>query len=774
MLSSCDGVSSGEVMSGLERLQYREYKLCVDVSFWYEVEKKKLHEWRLTEPVVPITCFQSLCRLSAVDTVSLVALRGESLSHGTGDIVRTAEKAPVNSEPQSAGVDAGEGRAAQLQLSSAFLRGTMQNFNAIDHLYRLSRYEVLWKVIREELLLPFYALYERENCGAESGSIDKLPKVQEEANISPVALFTYADLKCHRFDYAVAFPVLDLGSPVYIKSCLKGGYRAAGSDSGLARLLTESAVDRVHAHLFERLRKYPYGGPNPFLVAYTDVFSGDQNADLDGSGMMFLPFTPGGIGVAVKRPVLVVMADTSSADTSPGWAARNVIGILRLLQPSISSFALYCVRQNNAAESVFFDCVCDPLSYSLKEAVEGESPARAVGWVECKKDKGRTRLHSVDLGAVMSPEKLAESSSRLNLDLMKWRMLPQLSLNQLAECKALLLGSGTLGCNVARQLLMWGVKNITLVDRGNVSFSNPVRQSLFELSDVINPRVEERNKAIAGAKALKRVLPTVNACGVPLTIHMPGHRIDKGLEDMARTEIEKLDELIRAHDVVFLLTDSREARWLPTVMATAHRKPVLNVALAFDTYVVMRHGLDLASGVEECGDSARLGCYFCSDVVAPQDSMTARTLDQQCTVTRPGLSAIASATAVELLAQLYNHPLGFACPPYVEDNRPRTQESDGDCDSLRSRAVCPLGRIPQQIRGNIAHHQVYTLHGYRYELCTACSDAIVHQYKENGSRFVVRCVNEPMYIEEVSGVKAFKESCIIDDCDGWDDDAAAE
>lgn len=35
----------------------------------------------------------------------------------------------------------------------------------------------------------------------------------------------------------------------------------------------------------------------------------------------------------------------------------------------------------------------------------------------------------------------------------------------------------------------------------------------------------------------------------------------------------------------------------------------MNVALGFDTYVVMRHGVK----------ENKLGCYFCNDVVAPRD-----------------------------------------------------------------------------------------------------------------------------------------------------------
>jgi ubiquitin-like modifier-activating enzyme ATG7 len=84
----------------------------------------------------------------------------------------------------------------------------------------------------------------------------------------------------------------------------------------------------------------------------------------------------------------------------------------------------------------------------------------------------------------------------------------------------------------------------------------------------------------------------------------------------------------------------------------------------------MRHGTRASSSSK----NPRLGCYYCNDIVAPADvsrslcilisrlnlaqSLTDRTLDQMCTVTRPGLASIAASTAVELLVSMIQHPDG--------------------------------------------------------------------------------------------------------------------
>lgn len=53
---------------------------------------------------------------------------------------------------------------------------------------------------------------------------------------------------------------------------------------------------------------------------------------------------------------------------------------------------------------------------------------------------------------------------------------------------------------------------------------------------------------------------------------MPGHPIPPQSVDQTKADVAKLEKLIDEHDVVFLLMDSRESRWLPTVVGAAKGK----------------------------------------------------------------------------------------------------------------------------------------------------------------------------------------------------------
>lgn len=120
-------------------------------------------------------------------------------------------------------------------------------------------------------------------------------------------------------------------------------------------------------------------------------------------------------------------------------------------------------------------------------------------------------------------------------------------------------------------------------------------------------------------------------------------------------------------------------------------------------------------------------------------SVKDQTLDQQCTVTRPGIAAIASALLVELFVSLLQHPLGPAAP--APASRGEDQGSH------------PLGLVPHQIRGFLSTFENVCIVGRNYDCCSACSSRVVNEYKDKGWDFVRKALNEAGYVEELSGLK---------------------
>jgi ubiquitin-like modifier-activating enzyme ATG7 len=340
-------------------------------------------------------------------------------------------------------------------------------------------------------------------------------------------------------------------------------------------------------------------------------------------------------------------------------------------------------------------------------------------------------VNSVDLKSMFNPETIAENAVDLNINLMKWRMCPYLNTDIIRQHKYLLIGAGTLGCHVSRALLGWGARHITFIDNGKVSYSNPVRQSLYTFEDSKN--VGNNSKAILAAEKLKKIFPMVDAKGFNITIPLPGRTlIDEKAKEEYFKNLEILENQIKECDIMFLLTDSRESRWYPTVIAKAYNKLVITAAIGFDSYLVMRHG----------NNENKLGCYFCTDISTPGDTSGNRTLDQQCTISRPGVSMICSGLATELAMSCGNSALN---------------KSDKEED------------IPHQLRGNLINYEMQHFN-FKYNTnCVACSDNIVKTYKEDRLNFAIGVMNDPYYIEKTCGIHELTQKIKIENDNDKDD-----
>ncbi|EXJ93022.1 autophagy-like protein 7 [Capronia epimyces CBS 606.96] len=579
---------------------------------------------------------------------------------------------------------------------------------------------------------------------------------------------SFADLKKYKFYYWYAFPALAMDPPwaPVGQTSSQAGLPYKKLNSIESTTLVDSVMTwkygvdpRQHGFfLAKKLRATPQTNPMDEEFGPTSP----QSPLTPTAGLSFhwqvaglASYENGFFNGADPEDRYVCFADPSNYSepgaVAPGWMLRNLLVLVRQ-RWKLSRVQILCYRETqmrrDAARSVIFDMQV-PLPSQQQDQPEGEQEEqgsttkmpKVVGWERNGANKLAGRM--ANLTEYMDPKKLADTSVDLNLKLMKWRISPNLDLDRIKETRCLLLGAGTLGSYVSRNLLGWGVRNITFVDNGSVSFSNPVRQPLFTFDDCLEGG---KKKAVAAAEALRQIYPGVEAQGHVLSVPMAGHPVT----DVQRTkaEYDQLKQLINDHDVIFLLMDSRESRWLPTVMGKSAGKIVMNAALGFDTYVVMRHGVKLHQKDDDSNPNSQarheLGCYFCNDVVAPADSMKDLTLDQQCTVTRPGIAAIASALLVELLVSVLQHPAGPRAPAASSPSADR-----GDH---------PLGLVPHQIRGFLSNFTTLNIAGQAYDCCSACSEKVLAAYESDGWEFVQKALNDKDYVEELSGLKEVQRS----------------
>ncbi|XP_077252200.1 thiF family protein [Tasmannia lanceolata] len=689
-------------------LQFATFQSAVDEGFWRRLSALKLDKLQLDQSPISITGFYAPCSHAQV----------------SNHLTLLAESLPTDPVEQSSSLEVSHGNRNRCPVPGILYNtNTLESFHALD---KQSLLKMEAKKIWEDI------------CSGKAEN--------ESAVLSRFLVISFADLKKWSFRYWFAFPALVLDPPAMLLDM-----RPASQWFSLEEGESISAA-------CNEWRKSSITADVPFFLI---SISSNSIATVR-------PLRDWEICRGDGQKLLFGFYDPCHLPSNPGWPLRNFLALI-CSRWKMKKVHFLCYREKHGVADLGLSLVGEALISVPEGLKDPECVPKAVGW---ELHRGKLSSRCISLAESMDPTRLAISAADLNLKLMRWRTLPSLNLNILSTVKCLLLGAGTLGCQVARMLMAWGVRKITLLDSGRVAMSNPLRQSLYTFDDCLNGG---DLKSIAAVRSLKRIFPAVEAEGVALMIPMPGHPVTiqetaKVLEDCVQ-----LQNLITSHDVIFLLTDTRESRWLPTLLCSNFNKIVITAALGFDSYLVMRHGagpigstanvkaedtliagLDNISMVDVDG-GRRLGCYFCNDVVAPIDSTSNRTLDQQCTVTRPGLAPIASALAVELLVGILHHPEGI-------------HASGETADSTAGSSEQPLGILPHQVRGHLSQFSQMTLVGHSSNSCTACCSTVISEFRRRGMEFILQAINQPSYLEDLTGLTELMKSASSFQLD-WDNES---
>ncbi|KAJ8558426.1 hypothetical protein K7X08_005192 [Anisodus acutangulus] len=682
-------------------LQFAPFQSCIDEGLWHKLSSLKLNKLRLDESPIPITGFYAPCSHPQV----------------SNHLILLSESLPAESDEEPSSLLASQGNR-----NRCLVPGILLNTNTLESFYALDKQSLL-KAEAKKIWDDIY-----------SG------KVEEDSSVLlRFLVISFADLKKWSFHYWFAFPALVLDPPATLV-ILKPASRCFTSEEAesLSRACNEwrSTSSTADIPLF----LVSIGSNSIVTLRHLREWEACQNNG---------------------QKVLFGFYDPCHLPSNPGWPLRNYLAYI-YSRWGLEKIHFFCYRENRGFADLGLSLVGEAEVSLSQEWRNHQNIPNVVGW---ELNKGKKVPRCISLAKTMDPTRLAVSAADLNLKLMRWRTLPSLNLDLLASTKCLILGAGTLGCQVARMLMAWGVRKITLVDSGKVSMSNPIRQSLYVLDDCLNGG---KFKAVAA----------VETEGVVMAIPMPGHPVPSQEESSILQDCKHLCDLINSHDAIFLLTDTRESRWLPSLLCASANKITITAALGFDSFLVMRHGAGLVDALRNSqaetsnnvsasmenlslssqNESQRLGCYFCNDVVAPIDSTANRTLDQQCTVTRPGLAPIASAFAVELLVGVLHHPSGmYAKAEFANSNDNSSTEQ-------------PLGILPHQIRGSLSQFSQMTLVGHASTCCTACCSTVVSEYRTKGLDFILQAINHPTYLEDLTGLTELMKSAGSYTLD-WDNDS---
>ena len=77
--------------------------------------------------------------------------------------------------------------------------------------------------------------------------------------------------------------------------------------------------------------------------------------------------------------------------------------------------------------------------------------------------------------------------------------------------------------------------------------------------------------------------------GIDLRIPMPGHSVGDAVRQNVEQDVNQLVQLISEHDAIFLLTDTRESRWLPTMLSAFYGKVCVSQNVVNSHLIMLFH-----------------------------------------------------------------------------------------------------------------------------------------------------------------------------------------
>lgn len=180
------------------------------------------------------------------------------------------------------------------------------------------------------------------------------------------------------------------------------------------------------------------------LSSFPTFFEGVFESDVSSPSLSIFVHTD----VTSMSQRTLIFLDPSSHTTALGWSLRNVLFYLSSIY-SVTSINLISLRSTAHSRQGIISLSSLPTASSSAPLVKPS----VVGW-ERSDLTGKLQPKLADLGPLLDPKILADSAVDLNLQLMKWRIMPELDLEKVKRTRVLLLGAGTLGCYVARTLMV--------------------------------------------------------------------------------------------------------------------------------------------------------------------------------------------------------------------------------------------------------------------------------------------------------------------------------